>query len=160
MKDFTRKVIIITGSSTSIGKHLARQLLAAGATVVLNGRNPRRLQRTVAEFKIDDSAVIGIPGDVYQLEDCRQIVEGGLYGRRNARYSAPPEFSAYLQRYASEISFCRFTKRPDSPIIFRGQDSGRSRWRFFRVFTDKNTNLTQSTLPDHSYLNQYPSETG
>ncbi len=40
------KVIIITGSSRGIGREVARTLLAAGATVVINGRNRDQLQQT------------------------------------------------------------------------------------------------------------------
>jgi gluconate 5-dehydrogenase len=42
------RVALVTGSSTGIGLALARSLAQAGATVVLNGRSPDRLQRAQA----------------------------------------------------------------------------------------------------------------
>ena len=41
--DLTGKTALITGSSQGIGYALARGLIEAGATVVLNGRDMKRL---------------------------------------------------------------------------------------------------------------------
>jgi len=83
MKNFKDKVVLITGSSMGIGKELAQQLLAAGAILVLNGRNTQRLKQTVNEFQAQGYQVIGIPGDVSQLNDCQQIIDHSLeaFGR-------------------------------------------------------------------------------
>jgi NAD(P)-dependent dehydrogenase (short-subunit alcohol dehydrogenase family) len=39
-------VVIVTGSSRGIGREIARELLAGGSLVVLNGRDPERLEQT------------------------------------------------------------------------------------------------------------------
>ena len=49
--DLTGMVALVTGSSRGIGRALAGGLLGAGATVVLNGRNPERLARTRDELQ-------------------------------------------------------------------------------------------------------------
>ena len=48
--DLTGTLALVTGSSRGIGRALAEGLLAAGADVVLNGRDPDRLERTRAEL--------------------------------------------------------------------------------------------------------------
>ncbi|SMQ20781.1 gluconate 5-dehydrogenase [Streptomyces sp. Ag82_O1-12] len=48
--DITGKTALVTGSSRGIGKALAKGLLEAGCTVVLNGRDTTALQATAAEL--------------------------------------------------------------------------------------------------------------
>lgn len=49
--DLTGKVALITGSSRGLGYAIAEGLAKAGATVVLNGRNPETLAETLQVFK-------------------------------------------------------------------------------------------------------------
>lgn len=49
-RSLAERVVIVTGSSRGIGRETARLLLDVGATVVLNGRNPARLEETRAEL--------------------------------------------------------------------------------------------------------------
>jgi len=48
--DLTGRIALVTGSSRGIGRELARGLADAGATVVLNGRDPSALDATAASF--------------------------------------------------------------------------------------------------------------
>ncbi|MEE1799344.1 SDR family oxidoreductase [Streptomyces sp. JV176] len=48
--DITGRTALVTGSSRGIGKALAKGLLEAGCTVVLNGRNAAALEATGAEL--------------------------------------------------------------------------------------------------------------
>jgi gluconate 5-dehydrogenase len=57
--DLTDRVALVTGSSRGIGRSLAAGLAEAGATVVLNGLDPDRLEATRAELAArfgDDAA--------------------------------------------------------------------------------------------------------
>ncbi len=47
----TGRIALVTGSSAGIGLGLARGLAGAGATVVLNGRNPAALDAAVARLR-------------------------------------------------------------------------------------------------------------
>ena len=49
--DMTGKVVLITGATGGIGKETARALAAMGATVVVSGRDPSRLQAAVADLR-------------------------------------------------------------------------------------------------------------
>ena len=70
------KVIVVTGSSRGIGRHLAMLLLERGATVVLNGRDPERLEKTRVELAERASErVSALAGDVSHLEFCKSLAE-------------------------------------------------------------------------------------
>src|SRR5579862_4078096 len=49
--DLTGRLALVTGSSQGIGKALARGLGDAGARIVLNGRDERRLEQTRSELE-------------------------------------------------------------------------------------------------------------
>ncbi|MBK1788750.1 SDR family oxidoreductase [Prauserella cavernicola] len=63
--DLTGRVALVTGSSRGLGRAIAAGLAAAGATVVLNGRDPDRLEAARAElgaeavaFDVTDEAAV------------------------------------------------------------------------------------------------------
>jgi gluconate 5-dehydrogenase len=58
------RIALVTGSTSGLGRAIARGLGEAGATVVLNGRNAERLDATVAEFRGAGLAVHGRRFDV------------------------------------------------------------------------------------------------
>ena len=63
------RLVLVTGSTAGIGKEIARQFVAQGARVIVNGRNPDKVAATVAELK-DGAAVepVGLAGDVSAIE--------------------------------------------------------------------------------------------
>jgi NAD(P)-dependent dehydrogenase (short-subunit alcohol dehydrogenase family) len=48
--DLTGRVVLITGATDGLGRALAREVLDAGATVLVHGRSPERIAATVAEL--------------------------------------------------------------------------------------------------------------
>jgi len=60
----TGKVALVTGGSRGIGWAISRALAAAGAHVVINGRDPRGLEARVAELTAEGLAASAAPFDV------------------------------------------------------------------------------------------------
>jgi NAD(P)-dependent dehydrogenase (short-subunit alcohol dehydrogenase family) len=69
---FEHKVAIVTGGGTGIGLATARQLLAEGAQVVINGRRIDVLERAVAD--LGSHEVVPVAGDISQPETAARLV--------------------------------------------------------------------------------------
>lgn len=67
---------LITGSSQGIGLALARGLAAAGAEIVLNGRDAGKLGEAAATFAQAGTAVHSLPFDVTDHDAVRQAIDG------------------------------------------------------------------------------------
>jgi gluconate 5-dehydrogenase len=62
--DLSGRVALVTGSSAGIGLALARGLAGAGATVVLNARNPGKLQASAQALRDQGATVHALAFDV------------------------------------------------------------------------------------------------
>ena len=51
MRDAAEATILVTGATDGLGKRVARELAAKGATVLLHGRSPERLEATLEELR-------------------------------------------------------------------------------------------------------------
>ena len=51
MRDVAEATILVTGATDGLGKRIARELAAKGATVLLHGRSPERLEATLEELR-------------------------------------------------------------------------------------------------------------
>ncbi len=74
-KKFQDKVAIITGSGSGIGKATAIELVKNGASVVLNGRNQKRLTLAENEIKALGGKVISVCGDVSIPGQAKNLVD-------------------------------------------------------------------------------------
>ncbi len=92
-----RKVAVITGAGTGIGKQAALELLREGFAVVLAGRRLEPLEATAAEGKVSGAPILVVPTDVADPVSVRNLFaktkEG--FGRldllfNNAGVGAPP----------------------------------------------------------------------
>ena len=83
MSRYQNKVVVITGSSQGIGRELALRLGQQGASIVLNARNAEKLAAVAQELTQQGVAVLTIPGDVTQPEDCVALIRQTVdhYGR-------------------------------------------------------------------------------
>lgn len=80
MESLRDTVAVVTGGSAGIGRATARELLGAGARVVLGARRRERLAEIEAEFP--DQAV-AVEMDVRSPEDCRRLIDTAVarFGR-------------------------------------------------------------------------------
>jgi citronellol/citronellal dehydrogenase len=75
---FAGRVIVITGGGSGIGRCTAHELASLGATVVLVGRNPDKLQTTLAEIEADGGRAGVQVCDIRQEETVRAMVTAVL----------------------------------------------------------------------------------
>jgi NAD(P)-dependent dehydrogenase (short-subunit alcohol dehydrogenase family) len=70
-------VILVTGSTDGLGKSTARDLAAAGATVLLHGRDPERGDAAVREIRegIDNDRLHHYVADFSSLEEVRRLAD-------------------------------------------------------------------------------------
>ena len=71
--DLAGKTAVVTGSTQGIGLAIARRLAEAGADVVVNGRDPERVARTVESLA--GLAVRGVAADVTSAEGAQSLVD-------------------------------------------------------------------------------------
>lgn len=72
MENFEKKVVIITGGGTGIGKATASAFIAKGARVVITGRRQAILEQTTRELGAQSYA---IAGDVSKSGEPNRIIE-------------------------------------------------------------------------------------
>lgn len=80
---FRENVVIITGGSSGIGREVAYQLAAQGASIVLAARDPVLLETVAEECRRRGARAIAVPTDVSVESQCRALVERAIaeYGR-------------------------------------------------------------------------------
>ncbi len=81
-----KKIILVTGASSGIGEAVADQLAREHHTVVLTGRNRKKIEAAAREMASRGQRVVAIPGDMTVEEDVRAIVAESLktFGAVNA----------------------------------------------------------------------------
>ena len=80
---FAGQVAIVTGSESGIGRETARLLCEAGVAVVLNGRQPERLEQTRHALAAAGHQVAACVADVTDYADCERLVATAItsFGR-------------------------------------------------------------------------------
>lgn len=71
------KKAVVFGSSGGIGKAIAESLLKEQTQVVINSRQPDRVNATVQEFKknISGASVFGVSGDLSKTNEARRVIQ-------------------------------------------------------------------------------------
>jgi len=73
--DLTGQTALVTGSSQGIGLALAKGLAEAGASIVLNGRDPDKLEAAATALAGDSATVHRLPFDVTEHAAARAAVD-------------------------------------------------------------------------------------
>ena len=103
--DLTGKTVLITGATDGLGRALAREVLDAGATVLVHGRSPERIEATVDEL---DGG--GAPATRLVASG---RTRGSLMGWR------PPALRGHAQPRRSGHAVSRFLERPTTSCTSR-----------------------------------------
>jgi 3-oxoacyl-[acyl-carrier protein] reductase len=109
------RTAIVAAASSGLGKATALELAAEGANVVINGRNPERLQQAADEIRSATGAqVLPIAGDVTREDDVHRLIaeakkELGRVDILVTNAGGPPagffdDFSAEHYRNAVELN--------------------------------------------------------
>ncbi|MFE9423784.1 SDR family NAD(P)-dependent oxidoreductase [Kitasatospora sp. NPDC006697] len=69
------RVVLVTGTTQGMGRALALDLAARGATVLLHGRDPRRLAAVLAEVRATGAEARGYRADLGDLAQVRALAE-------------------------------------------------------------------------------------
>lgn len=77
MNDMDRKVVVVTGATSGMGKAVALELAKKGATVVIVGRNSAKTQATLKEIveQSGHSAGDGLVGDLSSMVEVRRLAK-------------------------------------------------------------------------------------
>src|SRR5262245_31329940 len=68
------KTCLVTGSTDGVGRHVALELAADGATVLVHGRSRERAEQVISEIrKRGNGSAIFYPGDLSSLQDVRDL---------------------------------------------------------------------------------------
>src|SRR5271170_1884444 len=73
--DLQKRVALVTGGNGGIGLGMAKGFAAAGATVVIAGRNKVKAQSALAELRAIGAPAEFVELDVLQEESCKQAIE-------------------------------------------------------------------------------------
>jgi NAD(P)-dependent dehydrogenase (short-subunit alcohol dehydrogenase family) len=66
-----KQTILVTGSTSGLGRRLAEELVKLGATVIVHGRDPAKVERVTAEV----GAARGLVADLAELDQVRALAD-------------------------------------------------------------------------------------
>ena len=75
------KTALVTGSSQGLGEAMAIALARAGAAVVINGREPAKLQPVVARLQAEGHQATAIAADLSKREDVTRLIQQAIAWR-------------------------------------------------------------------------------
>ena len=76
--NYTNKVVVITGATSGIGEACAAVFGAAGAKLVITGRNAQKLEATAAKLQAMNLTVLPILADAGSEADNKRMAEEAL----------------------------------------------------------------------------------
>lgn len=85
MPQLKKKIFIVTGATSGMGREIAIRFASEGASVVLSGRNQERGEEVVKEIKKQNGNSVFLAGDVSEPEYNKQLVSTAIdhFGKLN-----------------------------------------------------------------------------
>lgn len=71
--DLQEQVVLVTGSSKALGAETARHFAAAGAKVVVNGRDEAAIERVAASIRTRGGLCLGVAADVTSAAELHRL---------------------------------------------------------------------------------------
>jgi short-subunit dehydrogenase len=133
-RGLSNKRVIVTGASSGIGWHLAKQLAAEGCSVVASARRADRLDQLSSEIENEGGKCLSVVGDVTESETRQKLIETCIRNFsgldvliNNAGIGAMGRFdtaSADRLRSVFEVNFFAVTEliRLSLPELKKGND--------------------------------------
>jgi len=73
--DFSKKYVLVTGSTLGIGRAVAESFIQAGATVAIHGRKQDKVQAVVKELnELKKGKAVGVWGDLADKDGYKQVI--------------------------------------------------------------------------------------
>lgn len=77
--NYSEESAIITGSTSGIGRGIAKELAKADANVVVNSRTPKDVEETASKLdSIGKGRIVGVAADMSDPEDIKRLVETAI----------------------------------------------------------------------------------
>ena len=85
MDVLAKKVAIVTGASSGIGRATARLFAREGARVVVSGRRSAELDALVSDIEAEGGQAIAVPGDIKHEQVAKALVDTAVDPARRCR---------------------------------------------------------------------------
>ena len=91
MDVLAKKVAIVTGASSGIGRATARLFAGEGARVVVSGRRSAELDALVSDIEAEGGQAIAVPGDIKHEKVAKALVDTAVdrWRTREPRFANP-----------------------------------------------------------------------
>lgn len=76
MKSFDKKIAVVTGAASGLGRALAQELCRRGATVVVTDINAKGVKQTAAALRSEGCAASAVPSDVSDAAAFNALIAG------------------------------------------------------------------------------------